>query len=191
MQDSVYWHKETAMNDKLTSRVISAIRNIPDFPRKGILFKDLTPVFRDPVLFRDVVEELTDYYAGKGITRVVGIESRGFIFGSAIALRLGAGFIPVRKPGKLPAATFRKEYSLEYGKDSVEIHKDALTPGEVVLLHDDLLATGGTSKAAYDLIGLFNVKKVYLNFICELSFLHGRSAFKEPAEIFSLVQFGK
>ncbi|HLF35337.1 MAG TPA: adenine phosphoribosyltransferase [Cyclobacteriaceae bacterium] len=177
------------MNERLIHEFKSAIRNIPDFPRKGIMFKDLTTLFRNRVLLGTLIEVLYDYYRDLGITRVVGIESRGFIAGSALAVKLGAGFVPIRKPGKLPAGSYRKEYSLEYGSDAVEIHKDALDDGDIVLLHDDLLATGGTSRAALDLIRLFPVKKIYINFIVELKFLNGRQLFTSPEDIYSVISY--
>jgi adenine phosphoribosyltransferase len=177
------------MDSLLAAKLKSTIRDIPDFPKKGIHFKDLTTVFKDPVLMNLILEELYHFYLPHKITKVVGIEARGFVVGSALAVKLGAGFIPARKPGKLPAKTYRKEYSLEYGKDAIEIHVDALQKNDIVLLHDDLLATGGTSKAAFDLISLFGVKDIYLNFITELSFLNGRKLFNDSARIYSLVCF--
>jgi adenine phosphoribosyltransferase len=177
------------MDAILTERIKSSIRNIPDFPKKGIIFKDLTTLFKDPELMNLLIEDLYKHYLPFKITKVVGIEARGFIVGSALALKLGAGFIPARKPGKLPAATYRKEYSLEYGKDAIEIHLDALSKNDVVLLHDDLLATGGTSKAVFDLISLFGVKDIYVNFITELSFLNGRKLFDTPSRIYSVITF--
>jgi adenine phosphoribosyltransferase len=166
-----------------------SIRNIPDFPGPGIQFKDITTLLKQPELFRHVVETAAAYYSGKGITKTVAIESRGFITGGAIAAKLGTGFVPVRKPGKLPAAVFRKSYALEYGEDMVEIHQDALSSEDIVLLHDDLLATGGTSLAAIDLISRFNVRKIYVNFIVELDFLKGRDKLAPPYDVFSQVHF--
>jgi adenine phosphoribosyltransferase len=177
------------MNEILLQKLKSAIRDVPDFPKPGIIFKDLTTVFKDPDLMKLIVEDLAEYYSLKGITKVVGIESRGFIAGGALALKLGAGFVPIRKPGKLPAATYRKEYSLEYGKDAVEIHQDALNKNDIVLLHDDLLATGGTARAACEMISIFKIKKLYINFIVELSFLRGRDLLANQAEVMSVVRF--
>jgi adenine phosphoribosyltransferase len=166
-----------------------SIRNIPDFPGPGIQFKDITTLLKQPELFRHVVETAAAYYTGKGITKTVAIESRGFITGGAIAAKLGTGFVPVRKPGKLPAAVFRKSYTLEYGEDAVEIHQDALSPEDIVLLHDDLLATGGTALAAIDLINRFRVRKIYVNFIVELDFLNGRARLTPPYDVFSQIHF--
>lgn len=167
----------------------SAIRNIPDFPKKGIQFKDITTVIKQPHYFSLVLDRIANHYKNRQITKVVAIESRGFISGGALAYVLGAGFVPVRKPGKLPAETHSIKYELEYGTDSLEIHKDALSPDDVVLLHDDLLATGGTALAAIDLLKLFHVKTIYVNFIVELEFLKGRRRLSPPYDLFSLVQF--
>jgi adenine phosphoribosyltransferase len=172
-----------------TEKLKASIRNIPDFPKPGIQFKDITTLLKNPALLREVVETTVKYYQQKGITRIVAIESRGFIFGGALASALGAGFIPVRKPGKLPADVYRKKYGLEYGEDTLEIHKDALSPDDVVLLHDDLLATGGTSLAAADLIQRFNVRKIYMNFVIELDFLKGRDKLTPAYDVYSLVHF--
>lgn len=177
------------MDNILENKLRSAIRDVKDFPKPGILFKDLTTLFKDAELLASVTEILYDHYRQKGITKVAGIESRGFIIGSALAVRLNAGFIPIRKPGKLPAATIRKEYVLEYGTDAVEIHKDAIDEGDIVLLHDDLLATGGTSRAAYDLISSINPRKIYINFIVQLNFLNGRSQFSQDTDILSLLEY--
>jgi len=166
-----------------------SIRNIPDFPVQGIQFKDITTAIKKPDLFNLIVDQMASHNANKGITKVVAIESRGFITGGALAYKLGAGLVPVRKPGKLPAATFSQTYDLEYGKDSLEIHRDALIPDDVVLLHDDLLATGGTALAALDLINRFNVKKVYISFIVELDFLKGIQRLSPPYEVYSMVHF--
>lgn len=169
--------------------VKDAIRDIPDFPKKGILFKDLTTVFKDPVLVNILMDAFLSYYSGKGITKVAGIESRGFILGSILAKELNAGFIPIRKPGKLPAATHAVKYELEYGTDMVEIHQDALNPGDVVLLHDDLLATGGTAAASMELIRKSGVKEVYASFIVELTFLKGKQMLSKDLDILSLIEF--
>jgi adenine phosphoribosyltransferase len=165
-----------------------AVRNIPDFPKEGIQFKDITTFLKDPELYQYAIDRFVDYYGNKGISRVVAIEARGFILGGAVADRLNAGFVPVRKPGKLPAQVFRKTYELEYGEDALEIHQDALTENDTVLLHDDLLATGGTTLAALDLISRFNVKKVYLGFIIELDFLEARKRIQD-FDIFTLIHF--
>ncbi len=169
--------------------VIGSIRDVPDFPKKGIIFKDITTALKDPDVFNFMVDETYNYYKDKNITKVVAIESRGFIIGAAVAYKLNAGFIPIRKPGKLPAVTFSKSYSLEYGSDCLEIHQDALQTDDVVLLHDDVLATGGSANAAIELINLLNVKKININFLCELTFLKGRTKISPEYDIFSLIQF--
>jgi adenine phosphoribosyltransferase len=169
--------------------VKKAIRNIPDYPKKGIQFKDLTTALKDPEIFHYLLELLTSMYMGRGITKVIGVESRGFIFGGALAGALGAGFIPLRKAGKLPADKFTVDYMLEYGKDSIEIHKDAIEPGETILLHDDLLATGGTTLAALKLLKNFNPEEIYLNYIVELNYLEGRKAIGDEYDISSLIHY--
>ena len=150
------------------------IRDVPDFPRKGILFKDITPLLADPAAMREACDRLAAPFAGKGVAKVVGIESRGFLFGAPVAERLGAGLVPIRKPGKLPAETVRQRYELEYGTDEIEIHADAIAPGEKVLMLDDLLATGGTMAAACDLVGQLGGEIIGVAFVIELCFLHGR-----------------
>lgn len=167
--------------------VKSAIRNVPDFPKKGIQFKDLTTAFKQPEIIQFLVKEISTMYIGRGITKVVAIESRGFILGGALAAFLGAGFVPIRKPGKLPADKYSINYSLEYGDDALEIHKDAIKPGEIILLHDDLLATGGTMHAALKLIENFKPDEVYLNFIVELNFLEGRKKLGNEYDITSMI----
>ncbi|HNX78499.1 MAG TPA: adenine phosphoribosyltransferase [Prolixibacteraceae bacterium] len=147
------------------------IREIPDFPRPGISFKDITTLLKDKDAYRYAVEEIYSAFSEKKITKVVSLESRGFIIGGALAFVLEAGFVPIRKAGKLPADTFSVNYELEYGCDAVEIHKDALVPEDVVLIHDDLLATGGTALAALKLVRQFNVREVYFSFLCDLSFI--------------------
>ena len=166
------------------------LRNIPDFPIKGIQFKDVSTLFKNPECLRIMVDELYEIFKDKGITKVVGIESRGFVVGAALALRLGAGFVMCRKPGKLPADTRKATYMKEYGEDTIEIHSDAISEDDVVLLHDDLLATGGSMKAAYGLVKEFNPRKVYLNFIIELTIegLNGRAAFDNETEISTLIK---
>ncbi|MBR5726948.1 MAG: adenine phosphoribosyltransferase [Muribaculaceae bacterium] len=177
------------MDNKQLERVKSAVRNIPDFPVKGIQFKDLTTAFKDPEALQILAQAMTDLYRDKGVTKVVGIEARGFIGGSILATRLGAGFVPLRKPGKLPAEVIQKSYTKEYGTDTIEIHSDAITPDDVVVLHDDLLATGGTMLAAYELVKSMNPKKIYINFICDLADLNGRDVFPDDVEITSLFTF--
>ena len=177
------------MTTQELEQVKSVVRNIPDFPVPGIQFKDLTTAFKDPDALQVMARALTDLYRDKGVTRVVGIEARGFIGGSILATQLGAGFVPLRKPGKLPAEVIQKSYTKEYGTDTIEIHKDAITTDDVVVIHDDLLATGGTMLAAYELVKSLNPKKVYVNFICELTDLHGRDVFPPDVEITSLFDF--
>jgi len=152
----------------------SKIRHVPDFPKAGILFYDITTLLQDPSGLRDAVDSIAAPFAGQGIELVVGIESRGFIFGAAVADRLGAGFAPVRKPGKLPSTTIRASYDLEYGSDTLEIHDDAVKAGQRVLIVDDLLATGGTAKAAVDLVGRLGGQVHALAFLIELVGLNGR-----------------
>lgn len=163
------------------------IRNIPDFPVKGIQFKDITTALQQPECLRWMRDEMVNLYKNKGITKIVGIESRGFIIAPAVAMELGVGFVPIRKPGKLPAETVEISYQKEYGVDTIQMHKDALCADDVVLLHDDLLATGGTMAAAIELVKKFGVKKVYVNFLIELDFLNGRELLEKGAEVDSLI----
>lgn len=174
------------MNNK---KLIENLRIIPDFPKKGILFRDVTTLFKDPECLRIMEDELYDMYKDKGITKIVGIESRGFVMASALALNLKAGVVLCRKPGKLPGDTIQESYSKEYGTDTIEIHKDAIKENDIILLHDDLLATGGTMKAAYNLVKKFNPKKIYVNFIMEITDegLHGRDIFEEGTDIKALM----
>lgn len=165
------------------------IRDVQDFPTKGVLFKDLTTAFKDPRALHVIGWDLAQLYRQKGVTKVVGIESRGFIGGSILAFEIGAGFVPARKPGKLPADTIRMEYAKEYGTDTIEIHKDAITEDDIVVLHDDVLATGGTMAAAYALVKSMNPKKIYINFIIELAALNGRAALPADAEVTSLIVY--
>jgi adenine phosphoribosyltransferase len=152
----------------------SLIREVPDFPKPGILFYDITTLLKNPQAMTAIADELTAHYHGQHITKVVGIESRGFIFGGVLAHRLGAGFVPVRKPGKLPADCFEVKYSLEYGANSLAIHRDAIVPGERVLIVDDLLATGGTAAATLTLVRQLGGEIVGLDFLVELKGLQGR-----------------
>lgn len=165
------------------------VRNIPDFPIPGIQFKDVTTLFKTKESLSILTEVLLENYKDKGITKVVGIESRGFIMGPIMALELGAGFIPIRKPGKLPAEVFEEEYEKEYGVDKIQIHKDALSPDDVVLIHDDLLATGGTMHAAYNLVKKMGVKNIHINFIIELEELNGRKLFPKEVNIQTLIKY--
>ncbi len=165
------------------------LRNVPDFPVKGIQFKDVSTLFKNEECLQSIVDELYNMYKDKGITKVVGIESRGFVAGAALAYRLGAGFVMCRKPGKLPAETRKWSYMKEYGEDTIEIHEDAIEPGDVVLIHDDLLATGGSMHAALQLVKSFSPRKVYINFLLELHIegLNGRALFDDDTEITQLL----
>ena len=165
-----------------------SIRDIPDFPKPGIVFKDITPLLSDPEAFKRVLDLLVERYSGRSLDRIVGIESRGFIFGAALADRLGVGFVPVRKPGKLPYRTVKEEYSLEYGTDAIEIHEDAVPEGGAVLIVDDLLATGGTAAAAVSLVRKIGGEIVEVAFVVELGFLKGREKLPE-VPVFSLVNY--
>jgi len=165
-----------------------AIRSIPDFPKKGIVFRDITTLLKDANTLHHAVDLLHSRYEASRIDKVVCIESRGFILGSALAVSLGAGFVPIRKKGKLPAEVIREEYALEYGTDAIEMHLDALQPGEHILLHDDLLATGGTMCAAVRLVEKLQAHIVGISFLIELSFLHGRKQLNNY-DVFSLVQY--
>lgn len=169
--------------------VKSNIRDVIDFPIPGIVFKDLTTAFKNPGCMKYFEDEMYRLYKDKGITKVIGIESRGFIMAPVLGNKLGVGFVPVRKKGKLPAETIEVSYAKEYGVDIIELHKDALTPDDVVLVHDDLLATGGTMKAACELISKFGVKKIYVNFLVELDFLKGREQFDKDIIVDSLIHY--
>lgn len=166
--------------------VKSKIRDVYDFPKKGIIFRDLTTMFKDARAMHIVGWDLAQQYRDKGVTKVVGIESRGFIGGSILAYEIGAGFVPARKPGKLPADVVSEAYDKEYGQDVIEIHSDAITPDDVVVIHDDLLATGGTMAACYNLVKKMNPKKIYISFIVELSALEGRKNLPADADVSSL-----
>lgn len=165
-----------------------AIRDIPDFPKPGIVFKDITPLLGDGALFQCTIDLLADRYRKQSVDMVLGIESRGFIIGAALAYRLGAGFCIVRKPGKLPYETHRASYALEYGSDALEVHRDALRPGARVLIADDLIATGGTAAAAIELISKLRGQVVECAFVIELSFLKGREKLK-PHGVYSIMQY--
>lgn len=159
--------------------LIKNLRSIPDFPIKGINFRDVTTLFKSAECMKIMVDELYEIYKDKGITKIVGIESRGFIMAAALASRLGAGVVLARKPGKLPSTTIKETFTKEYGPDIIEIHIDAIEEKDVVLIHDDLLATGGTAKAVYKLVQHFHPKEVFMNFIVEITDegLHGRDEF--------------
>ena len=177
------------MTQEQINQLKGMVRNVPDFPVPGVQFKDLTTLFKNAAAMRLLEQGLVELYRDKAITKVVGIESRGFIGGGVLAVRLGAGFVPVRKPGKLPAETVKMSYAKEYGTDTIEIHKDAITPDDVVVIHDDLLATGGTMLAAYQLVQSMKPKKVYINFICGLTFLNGRDVLPKDVEVTTLFDF--
>ena len=175
------------MNNKI---LLENLRCIPDWPIKGVNFRDVTTMFKSAECVKEMEKELLELYRDKGITKIVGIESRGFVMSSALAIELGAGIVLCRKPGKLPCETVQQSYAKEYGIDTIEIHKDAISETDVVLLHDDLLATGGTMKAACDLVRKFNPKKIYVNFLIELvnEGLNGREAFDDDVEVTALLQ---
>ena len=165
------------MNTKL---LIDNLRCIPDFPRKGINFRDVTTLYKSAECMKEMLDEMERLYKDKGITKIVGVESRGFVMASALAGRLNCGVVLARKPGKLPAAVIKESFSKEYGVDTVEMHLDSINENDVVLIHDDLLATGGTAKATYKLVQYFHPKKIYMNFIVEITDegLHGRDLFE-------------
>lgn len=173
---------------KLIEELKNSIRDIPDFPKKGIIFKDITTLLKDGKKFRSAIDCIVERYKDKRIDKVVAIEARGFILGSVVAYQLGAGIVPVRKKGKLPYETNSVEYELEYGKDSLEMHKDAIKPNDKVLVVDDLLATGGTMNAVCDLIERSKGEVVEAAFLIELDFLKGRDRLK-GRKVFSLIKF--
>lgn len=175
MEDSIAWLR-------------SLIRDVPDFPKEGIVFKDITTLIRDKKAFRVITDAIADRYKDDGIDLVASVDARGFIIGSAVAYRLGAGLIPLRKPGKLPAETLYCEYELEYGTDKIEIHTDAIDKGQRVLVVDDLLATGGTAQATCDLVKRLGGELVGVAFLVELSFLSGREKLKD-CPVFSLIRY--
>ena len=167
----------------------SAIRDVPDFPKKGIIFKDITTLISRGEYLREAIDRICSHFAKSGVQKIAGIESRGFIFGAPIAYRLGIGMVPVRKKGKLPYKTVSASYLLEYGTDTVEMHEDAVSPGEKVLIIDDLLATGGTASAAVELAKKMGADVVGVAFLIELSFLEGRKKLRDCGEIFSLIKY--
>ena len=170
--------------------LLKNLRTIKDFPIPGIMFRDVTTLFKDAKCLEIMEEEMYELYKDKGITTVVGIESRGFVMGAILARRLGAGLVMCRKPGKLPADTISQTFKKEYGEDTIEIHSDAINENDVVLIHDDLLATGGTIKAAWDLVKKFNPKKCYMNFIIEIrdEGLKGREFIGDEIEVTTLLR---
>lgn len=169
--------------------LLKNLRCIPDFPKKGINFRDVTTLYKNPECLKIMLDEMYELYKDKAITKVVGIESRGFIMGSALAAKLGAGMVMARKPGKLPFTVIKESFSKEYGVDTVEMHIDSIEPEDVVLIHDDLLATGGTAKAVLKLVNHFHPKKVYMNFIIEIKDegLHGRDEFDGLCDVSTLL----
>mgnify|MGYP004607314051 FL=1 len=169
--------------------LLENLRCIPDFPKKGINFRDVTTLYKNPECMKIMADEMYELYKDKGITKIVGIESRGFVMAAALATKLGAGVVLARKPGKLPATVIKESFSKEYGVDTVEMHIDSIDENDVVLIHDDLLATGGTAKAALKLVNHFHPKKVYMNFIIEITDegLHGRDCLEKDVEVTTLM----
>lgn len=169
--------------------LLENLRCIPDFPKKGINFRDVTTLYKNPECMKIMVDEMYELYKDKGITKIVGIESRGFVMAAALATKLGAGVVLARKPGKLPATVIKESFSKEYGVDTVEMHIDSIDENDVVLIHDDLLATGGTAKATLKLVNHFHPKKVYMNFIIEITDegLHGRDCLEKDVEVTTLM----
>ena len=171
------YYNSLIMNTKL---LIDNLRCVPDFPKKGINFRDVTTLYKSAECMKEMLDEMERLYKDKGITKIVGVESRGFVMASALAGRLGCGVVLARKPGKLPATVIKESFSKEYGVDTVEMHLDSIDQNDIILIHDDLLATGGTAKATYKLVEHFHPKKVYMNFIIEITDegLHGRDLFE-------------
>ena len=169
--------------------LLENLRCIPDFPKKGINFRDVTTLYKNPECMKIMVDEMYELYKEKGITKIVGIESRGFVMAAALATKLGAGVVLARKPGKLPATVIKESFSKEYGVDTVEMHIYSIDENDVVLIHDDLLATGGTAKATLKLVNHFHPKKVYMNFIIEITDegLHGRDCLEKDVEVTTLM----
>ena len=173
----------------LTSSLTAAIRDVPDFPKPGILFKDITPVLADPALLAQAIDGMIAATGIQKVDKVIGIDARGFIFGALISQRLGAGFVPIRKKGKLPWKTFGTSYDLEYGSATIEVHQDAIAPGETVLLADDLLATGGTAAAALDLVQQLGGEVLASVFFIELAFLNGRDKLAGKGPVHALISY--
>jgi len=176
------------MGSEIVERLRAAVRDVPDFPKKGITFKDITPVLSDPSLFRASIDLFLERCRGREVDKIVGIDARGFVFGSAVAYQLGVGFVPIRKRGKLPYRTEIAKYSLEYGEAEVEMHTDAVTEGERVVLVDDLLATGGTSAAAATLLRNAGANLLEAQFLIELEFLEGRKRL-EPTPVTAFLKY--
>lgn len=176
------------MSSSESIRLEDWVRDVPDFPQQGVLFKDITPLLQDAAAFRAAMDRLAAHYAGSGIQTVVGVESRGFIFGAPLAYLLNCGFVPVRKFGKLPADTVNVEYALEYGTNVVEVHTDAIKPGERVLIVDDLLATGGTVSAAIELVDKLGGHIAGIAFLVELTYLKGRQKLQDH-DVFALMKY--
>jgi adenine phosphoribosyltransferase len=199
LRDSIHFKFEElsfSMSNQMPTKPVDCdglkklIREVPDFPKKGILFYDITTLLKDKVGFARLIDALSENYIGKEIDLVLGMEARGFIFGPALAYRLNAGFVPVRKPGKLPAETLKISYELEYGSNALEVHKDAITRGQRVLIVDDLLATGGTAAATAELASGLGAQIAGLAFVVELDFLRGREKL-EKYEVFSLLHYDR
>lgn len=169
--------------------LLKNLRCIPDFPRKGINFRDVTTLYKNAECMKIMLDEMYELYKDKGITKIVGVESRGFIMASALAAKLGTGVVLARKPGKLPSTVIKESFSKEYGVDTVEMHMDSIDENDIVLIHDDLLATGGTALATYKLVKYFNPKQIYMNFIIEITDegLHGRDLFKGLVDVTTLM----
>jgi adenine phosphoribosyltransferase len=176
------------METSAVDHLKTLIRDVPDFPVEGILFRDVTPLLREPAALREVIDHFAERYSGAGIDVVAGIESRGFIFGAPLALELGVGFVPIRKLGKLPAEKIHREYALEYGTAALEVHVDAIRPGERVLLIDDLLATGGTASASTHLVEALGGQVAAVAFLIELAFLGGRQLLQEY-DVYAMLQY--
>jgi adenine phosphoribosyltransferase len=176
------------MSDERVSFLRRRIRDVPDFPKEGILFKDITPLLADVEAFRTCIQLMAEKLDGESVSSVIGIESRGFMFGAALADKLSVGFIPVRKPGKLPAATYRAEYDLEYGSDAVEIHQDALSPGDRVVIVDDLIATGGTAMATKELVEKCDAEVAVFIFVINLLALEGTKRLS-PTRVITILDY--
>jgi adenine phosphoribosyltransferase len=166
----------------LSQKIIGAIADVPDFPKAGVIYKDITPIFQDSELCKEILEEMKSTFSASGAEAVLGMESRGFLFGLPLAMALDVPFILVRKKGKLPRESYAVSYALEYGEATIEMHKDALRPGQKVLIHDDVLATGGTACAAAELVRMANAEVIGFSFLSELTFLNGRENLKKFSE---------